>query len=228
MGEMASTLAHELNQPLTAISSYLRGTRLRLRDVDSDAVRQVAGALEAAEAGALRAGQIVRRLRELVSRRGAAVKAEDLPELVADAGMLALVDAELLGISSRIELDPSARWVQADRIQVQQVLINLIRNAVQAMAESPVRELAICAKLRTGGMVEITVLDTGTGIAEQLLDSLFSPFQSSKPDGLGIGLSISRTIVEAHGGKVWAENRPEGGALFRFTLPRAEPPRPAN
>jgi two-component system, LuxR family, sensor kinase FixL len=223
MGEMASTLAHELNQPLAAISSYLRGIRLRLRGVDHDAVRQVETALEAAEAGALRAGDIVRRLRELVARRSTAVEAQDLRELIDDACMLALVDAELLGIRHRIETDRKARWVLADPIQVQQVLINLIRNAVQAMNGQARRELRIRTSARND-MVEISVEDTGTGIPEPLRETLFTPFHSTKADGLGIGLSISRTIVEAHGGKIWAENRPEGGALFRFTLPPAEQP----
>jgi PAS domain S-box-containing protein len=225
MGEMASTLAHELNQPLTAISAYLRGVRVRLKDVEHDAVRQVQAALESAEAGALRAGDIVRRLRELVARRSAAAQAEELPELIADACMLALVDADLLGIHHEIETDRKARWVLADRIQVQQVLINLIRNAVQAMSERADKRLAIRTALRPDGLVEISVGDSGTGIAQEQFETLFSPFHSSKPDGLGIGLSISRTIVESHGGKIWAENQPEGGALFRFTLPRAERPR---
>jgi two-component system sensor kinase FixL len=181
--------------------------------------------LESAEAGALRAGDIVRRLRELVARRSAAAQAEELPELIADACMLALVDADLLGIHHEIETDRKARWVLADRIQVQQVLINLIRNAVQAMSEQADKRLAIRSALRPDGLVEISVGDSGTGIAQEQFETLFSPFHSSKPDGLGIGLSISRTIVESHGGKIWAENQPEGGALFRFTLPRAERPR---
>lgn len=225
MGEMASTLAHELNQPLTAISSYLHGSRTLLGKIQADGVDQIAAALEAAEAGALRAGQIVRRLRELVARRGSTTEAENLAELIADACMLALVDADLLGIRHEVEVHPAARWVLADRIQVQQVLINLIRNAVQAMSEAPTRALTIRSARAGGGMVEVSVADTGTGLARHLRDTLFSPFQSSKPDGLGIGLSISRTIVESHGGKIWAENRPDGGALFRFTLPAAGAPR---
>jgi two-component system, LuxR family, sensor kinase FixL len=226
MGEMASTLAHELNQPLTAISSYLRGTRTLLRDVRSEPVERVAPALEAAEVAALRAGQIVRRLREFVARGSASVKREDLNELIADACMLAMVDAELLGIDYRIDTDLEARWVMADRIQIQQVLINLLRNAVQAMGGSDLRELRIATAVRNG-MTEVTVTDTGIGIPDALKETLFSPFQSTKPDGLGIGLSISRTIVEAHGGKIRGENRRGRGARFRFSLPRAEPPRAA-
>ena len=222
MGAMASTLAHELNQPLTAISGYIRGSRRLLEPVVEPDLSSVKEALEAAETGALRAGQIVRRLRELVARGNVAVKPEDLSRLVEEASELAFVDEYLHGVTHRIELDPDARWVEADRIQVQQVLINLVRNAVQAMADQPTREILI--RSRRGGhwLVEIAVIDTGPGIPPERMETLFTPFNSSKADGLGIGLSICRTIVEAHGGRIWAENLAEGGAAFHFTLPRAE------
>jgi two-component system sensor kinase FixL len=224
MGALASTLAHELNQPLTAVTGYIRGSRRLLDDAEGDKAVQVRGALDAAEAGALRAGQIVRRLREMVARGNVTVRPEDLSTLIEEASELALVDAHLHGVAYRIEVDPAALWVQADRIQAQQVLINLIRNAVQAMADSPRRELLLTAAQSSDSMIEVQVSDTGPGIAAERMEQLFSPFNSSKAEGLGIGLSISRTIVEAHGGRIWAENRPEGGALFHFTLPRADPP----
>jgi two-component system sensor kinase FixL len=224
MGALASTLAHELNQPLTAVTGYIRGSRRLLDDAEGDKAVQVRGALDAAEAGALRAGQIVRRLREMVARGNVTVRPEDLSTLIEEASELALVDAHLHGVAYRIEVDPAALWVQADRIQAQQVLINLIRNAVQAMADSPRRELLLTAAQSSDSMIEVQVSDTGPGIAAERMEQLFSPFNSSKAEGLGIGLSISRTIVEAHGGRIWAENRPEEGALFHFTLPRADPP----
>jgi two-component system sensor kinase FixL len=224
MGTMASTLAHELNQPLTAVSSYVGGSRRLLQDIDDPVVARVREALESAEAGALRAGRIVRGLRELVARGNVNVKPEELSRLVHDACVLAFVDQHLLGISHRIELDPSAHWVDADGIQIQQVLINLIRNSVQAMAEQPVREIVISAKAVSGRMVEIGIADTGAGLTAEVREALFSPFRSTKAEGMGIGLSISRTIVEAHGGKIWAEDRDGGGAVFRFTIPKATAP----
>lgn len=224
MGTMASTLAHELNQPLTAVTSYVRGSRRLLSHIDDPNAQQVCDALEHAEEGALRAGQIVRRLRELVARGNVSVGAEDLEKLVQDASVLAFVDEHLHGISHRVMIDPAARWVQVDRIQIQQVLINLIRNAVQAMQHSEEREVVIATSARSGDLVEVCVSDTGSGIPHQVRDALFSPFRSTKSGGLGIGLSISRTIVEAHHGKIWAEDRPGGGTIFRFTLPRAAVP----
>jgi len=224
MGAMASTLAHELNQPLTAVTSYVRGSRRLLSRMEDPAILRVCEALEFAEAGALRAGQIVRRLRELVARGTVAVGPEDLYRLVEDASVLAFVDEHLHGVSHRIDIDPGARWVEADRIQIQQVLINLIRNAVQAMQNCERREVVIGARPHGEDMIEVRVVDTGTGIPDSVRDALFSPFHSTKAEGLGIGLSISRTIVEAHHGRIWAEDASGGGAIFRFTLPRADVP----
>jgi two-component system sensor kinase FixL len=166
---------------------------------------------------------MVRRLRELVARGRVTLGAEELPKLIHDAITIALVDAHLAGITHRVELDPETIWVEADPIQVQQVLINLMRNAVQAMEGAERRELLISTRALSPSMAEISVADTGCGFRPEMRAALFSPFQSSKEGGMGIGLSISRTIVEAHGGKIWAEDRPGGGALFRFTLRRAEP-----
>ena len=221
MGAMASTLAHELNQPLTAIASYVRGG-LRLLDGPEANVPEVRAALEAAEAGALKAGQIVRGLRELVSRRSANMRAQDLGRIVDDANVLAFVDGPAQRVTHDVEIEPAARWVEADSIQIQQVLINLIRNAIQAMAASPRREIVIGARAAGDGMVEVSVADTGEGLSGEARAGLFSAFRSSKQEGMGIGLSISRTIVEAHGGRIWAEDRPGGGAVFRFTLPAAK------
>ena len=224
MGTMASTLAHELNQPLTAVTSYVRGSRRLLSSSTDPTIQQVCEALEFAEAGALRAGQIVRRLRELVARGSVSVEPEDLVKLVGDASVLAFVDEHLHGIDHEIAIDPDARWVDVDRIQIQQVLINLIRNAIQALQNSEKRHVIISAQVVGEHMVEVSVRDTGHGIPESVREALFSPFHSTKAEGMGIGLSISRTIVEAHHGKIWAEDGPDGGAVFRFTLPRAEVP----
>ncbi|HWH18404.1 MAG TPA: PAS domain-containing protein [Allosphingosinicella sp.] len=224
MGTMASTLAHELNQPLTAVTNYVRGSRRLLDSAVGPRLDETRQALEAAEAGALRAGQIVRRLRELVARGTSELAPEDLGKLIEDAGVIAFLDAHLLGVTHSIKVDPDAQWVDVDRIQVQQVLINLIRNSMQAMQSVERREIVVEARKASDAFVEVSVADTGDGISPEVRDALFSPFQGTKADGLGIGLSISRTIIEAHGGKIWAEDRDGGGSVFRFTLPRCEEP----
>lgn len=224
MGAMASTLAHELNQPLTALANYIGGAK-RILEREGIGHPQLADALVSAEVGALRAGEIVRRLREFVSRGTVSIVVEPLAQLIEDAGVLAFVDEKLRGVSHRIELDPNAQFVQVDRVQIQQVLINLIRNAVEALEGCERREVIVSTAAVDHDMVEITITDTGEGIHPADLDSLFSEFMTTKSGGMGIGLPISRTIVEAHGGKIWAANRPEGGAVFRFTLPRASGPR---
>ena len=222
MGTMASTLAHELNQPLTALGNFISGAKRIARRIDD---ADLGEALDAAESGARRASEIVRRLRELVSRGAVAVTVEHLPRLIQDAAVLAFVDEEGLGIRHRLELDPAATWVRADRVQIQQVLINLVRNAVEAMEGSAAKEVVVSTRAIGGEMIEIAVADSGTGLRGADMDSLFSQFTTTKKGGMGIGLAISRTIVEAHGGQISGEDRPEGGAVFRFTLPRGRAPR---
>jgi two-component system sensor kinase FixL len=219
MGAMASTLAHELNQPLAAVSNFISGAR-RLAAGEPEPNPSLLAALESATSGAQRAGEIVRRLRELVSRGTVSVTVEDLPKLIEEASVLGFVDERPRGIRHRLALDPAARWVHADRIQIQQVMINLIRNAIDAVEHSADREVVVSTTAR-GDVVEIEVADTGTGIKPEHFATLFSRFMTTKSGGMGIGLPISRTIVELHGGKIWAENRPDGGAVFRFTLPLA-------
>jgi two-component system sensor kinase FixL len=219
MGAMASTLAHELNQPLAAISNFISGTK-RMAEKPEVPREVLVRALDGAESAALRAGEILRRLRELVSHGRVTVQVEHLPQLIEEACVLAFVDEHALGLEHRLALDADAEWVRVDRIQIQQVVINLVRNAVEAMAGQARREVVIAARL-TGSMVEVEVVDTGGGIAPEHLPDLFSEFMTTKSGGMGLGLPISRTIIEAHGGKIWAGNRDEGGAWFRFTLPRA-------
>ena len=221
LGEMASALAHELNQPLAAIANYLQGSVELLRR-DPPPTDKVGGALQKASDQALRAGEIIRRLRDFVSRGETEHHVESLPKLIEEASALALVGAKEHGVSVRYELDPSVELVLADRVQVQQVVLNLIRNATDAMAESPVRRLTIGVKRLPGHRAEIRVADTGPGISPEIADQLFQPFVTTKRTGMGVGLSISRTIVEAHGGQIKAEPNPEGGATFRFTLRTVE------
>jgi two-component system, LuxR family, sensor kinase FixL len=220
MGEMASSLAHELNQPLSAIANYLNGCRRLLDEVSGDRVPILRDAFDKAAGQALRAGQIIRRLREFVSRGQSEHRVEMLPQIVEDAGALALVGAAELGVSAKFRFAPQADLVLADRVQVQQVLLNLMRNAVEAMEDSPRRELTVEAKPVDREMVEVNVIDTGTGISEEVAPQLFLPFVTSKPHGMGVGLSICRTIIESHGGRIRAQANPGGGTIFSFTLPR--------
>lgn len=217
MGEMASTLAHELNQPLSAIANYIKGSR-RLLDAGPVKVELLQGALEKAGEQALRAGQIIRRLRDFVSRGESERRVESLSKLVEEASALALVGAKEHGIQVRFQYDAKCDLVLADKVQVQQVLLNLMRNALEAMMETPRRQLLVKTEAAEDDMVMISVSDTGHGISAEVGQQLFTPFVTTKRHGMGVGLSISRTIIEAHGGRIWAEPNPGGGAVFRFTL----------
>jgi two-component system sensor kinase FixL len=219
LGEMASTLAHEINQPLTAISNYLKGCSRLLDRIDSDDAGVLRDALGKAADQALRAGHIIRRLREFVARGESDRRIENLPKLIEDASTLALIGARENGIEVSFRLDPAADEVLADRIQIQQVLVNLIRNAIEVMLEAPgPRRLEIATVATDADMAEVSVADTGAGLAPEIASHLFQPFVTTKRKGMGLGLSICRTIVEAHGGRIWVETPPAGGTIFRFTM----------
>ena len=218
MGEMASTLAHELNQPLSAITNYLKGSRRLLEGVIDERVAPMRDAIEKATDQAMRAGQIIRRLRDFVSRGESERRVESITKLVEEASALALVGVKDRGIRVRFLFDPTIDLVLADRVQIQQVLLNLIRNAMDAMEESPNRNLVITVAAAEENQAEVSVADTGSGIAPEIAEQLFTPFLTTKRHGMGVGLSISRTIVEAHGGRIWVEPNPGGGTVFHFTL----------
>jgi two-component system, LuxR family, sensor kinase FixL len=218
LGEMASTLAHELNQPLTAIANYLKGSRRLLEADQSDAAPKIGEALERAAEQALRAGQIIRQLREFVARGESDRQIENLPRLIEEAAALALVGVRELGVHVAFHLDPEATFVLVSKIQVEQVLLNLMRNAVEAMQETEQRILTVATRRLDNEAVRIDVTDTGPGIAPEIGAQLFQPFVTTKRHGMGVGLSISRTIIEAHGGRLWAEPNPDGGTIFRLTL----------
>jgi two-component system sensor kinase FixL len=218
MGEMASTLAHEMNQPLSAIANYLQGCGRLLEGVEHPSTPKIRDALAETTKQTLRAGQIIRQLREFVARGETERRPENINKLVEEASALALVGAKEEGVRPIFRFDAQAGSVLVEKIQIQQVLLNLIRNAIEAMHGCERRELVVTTALTQSGMVEISVSDTGTGLAEDIVSRLFQPFVTTKPTGMGVGLSISKRIIEAHEGEMWAEPNPEGGTLFRFTL----------
>ncbi|MBV1701021.1 MAG: PAS domain S-box protein [Hyphomicrobiales bacterium] len=218
LGEMASTLAHELNQPLSAVANYLKGGQRLLAGEQPENVALARDAMEKAMAQALRAGQIIRHLRDFVARGETRRQLESVTKLIEEAGALGLVGLRESGVRVTYDLDPRAQFVVADKIQIQQVLLNLIRNAIEAMQDSPVKELLVASRQVDDATIEVSVTDTGSGISKEIAAKLFQPFVTSKPQGMGIGLSISRTIAEAHGGRLWAEPNPAGGTIFRMML----------
>jgi|CXWL01.1.fsa_nt_gi two-component system sensor kinase FixL len=221
LGEMASALAHELNQPLSAIANYLSGAR-RIMAGEGDA--RALDALDKAQEQALRAGEIIRRLRDFLSRGEAERRVESLPKLVREACALALVGAKEHGVQVRYHLDPNADNVLVDRVPIQQVILNLVRNGLDAMEQTSRRELLVSTSVGEDGVAVLSVADTGLGVDASVAARLFQPFITTKANGMGVGLSISRTIVEAHGGRIWTEPNPGGGAVFRFTLRMAPGP----
>jgi len=221
MGEMASALAHELNQPLAAISNYMKGSRRLLAASDDPNRSKIESAMDRAAEQAMRAGQIIRRLRDFVARGESEKRVESIAKLIEESGALGLTGAREQGVSLRFELDYRHDLVLVDRVQIQQVLVNLFRNALDAMEASEQRRLVASTRPVADDMIEIAVADTGHGFADGVESNLFQTFFTTKETGMGVGLSISRSIVEAHGGKMWAENNPSGGATFRFTLPAA-------
>ena len=221
MGEMASTLAHELNQPLAAISNYMNGARRLLASSKAPVMPKALEGLDKAAEQALRAGQIIRHLRNFVVRGETEKKVESISKLIDEASALALVGARQQGVVTRFRIDQDIPPVVVDRVQIQQVLVNLLRNAIDSMQGSERRELLVEATT-SGPMVAIAVADTGPGISPDIADRLFQPFVTTKRNGMGVGLSISRTIAEAHGGRLDIAESMLGGATFRLLLPKAE------
>lgn len=219
MGELASGIAHELNQPLTAICSYARAAKRFLKGGAPEAEVRAIEYMDKAAAQALRAGEIIRRLREFILKGEGFQTFEDVGEVVGEAVGLAAsaTRAPNIAVSTRVEAGMGT--ILMDKIRVQQVVVNLVSNAVEALAGSPNGQIEICAATIHRGWAEVAVRDNGPGLAEAVSDQLFEPFVTSKSTGMGIGLSICRSIVEEHGGRLTAEKNRNGGMTFRFTLP---------
>jgi len=225
MGTMASTLAHELNQPLTAIANYMEASRDLLAAPGDDTLEHLREAVDQSAKEALRAGQIVRRLRDFVSRGEIERRVVDLQALIEEASALALVGVRERGVRAFFDFEAEATRALVDRVQIQQVMVNLVRNAVEAVDGSLIRDVTIGARRTDDDMIEVTVADTGPGIDQAVLPRLFDAFTTTKQSGMGLGLSICRTIVETHGGRIWATAGPAGGSIFHFTVPADPDPR---
>lgn len=223
MGEMASGLAHEINQPLAAINNYANGAirridgqRASLPDL-TEALRHIADQSD-------RAGQIIRRLRAFVIKRGTVRSSEHINALIKET--LALLEADILEQQGRIALDlapdDDLPLIHVDGIQIEQVLVNIIRNALEAMQSSSIelRQLTIASRLDPDGQIHVTLTDYGPGLTDSQRDHLFAPFFTTKDDGMGMGLTISQSIIQAHEGRLWATPNPAGrGTIFHLTLP---------
>jgi two-component system sensor kinase FixL len=220
MGEMASVLAHELNQPLSAVTNYLRAARnliARMELDDDDLIDAVARAGDQA----VRAGEIIRTMRDLANRGGTLQKPESLSAMIGEVDFIIALMARDANVRLVYDLYKGDDTVIADRIQIQQLMVNLARNAIEAVTKYPNRQINISTRLESEDQLVTTVEDSGPGIDESVSDRLFQPLASTKPEGMGLGLSISSAIVENHKGRIWVEPSRLGGAAFRFVLARA-------
>lgn len=220
MGQLASALAHELNQPLGAILRNAEAAELFLQKAKPD-LEEIRAILADIRKDDQRAGSVIERMRSLLKRRDLASNPLDLGELIEETVALAWSDALTRQVDLTMQVSARLPVVQGDRVHLQQVLLNLILNGMDAMATcNPAdRRLVIRAEPRKDGLVEVAVSDSGTGIPPDKLERLFQPFFTTKPEGMGMGLAISHTIIAAHGGSIWGGNQDPHGAVFKFTLP---------
>lgn len=222
MGQMASALAHELNQPLAANMNYVNAALRTLEPLEGDEVKRAGEFLAKAAAQTARAGQIIRRLRDFIEKGQSIHALADLNDVVEEALGLALVGAAVANVKVERHFQQGMKPVSIDKIQIQQVVLNLVRNAIEAMQGSAHSVLTIRTCATGQNRVTASVSDTGSGLAPEVASKLFLPFTTTKDTGMGIGLSICRSIIEAHRGKIWAETAEGGGAQFSFELPTRE------
>jgi two-component system, LuxR family, sensor kinase FixL len=218
MGQMAATVAHELNQPLTAISNYLEAASALLDRGSDPPLSGIKNAIDRAGEQAIRAGQVIQRIRGFVSRGDSERRIEALSPLLKEAAELAALGIKQKGVSIRYEDGSADASILADKIQIQQVLLNLLRNAAEAVADADNGNITLRSELRDGA-VQISITDNGPGLPDEVQARLFQPFVSTKKTGMGIGLSICHSIITAHGGRLWTEPNPDGGTIFTLTLP---------
>jgi two-component system sensor kinase FixL len=215
LGQVVSTLVHEVSQPLTAISNYVNACRRLVETEDQERIQSI---LQRITDQTNRTRGIVERIRDFVKKRDFQMRAENLSQVIEEAIALTRASVRDGGLTLTVEVDPPGVQVEIDRVQVQQVLFNLFRNAIEAMQDQPTRDLLVSSRLVQGGMVEISVADTGPGLSDEVRTKLFQPFITTKPNGMGVGLSVCRAIVESHGGRLWADDNPSRGTIFRFTV----------
>ncbi len=222
MGGMATALAHEINQPLAATAAYLTVAQRLMRRPPEQRPASIEDTLGKASDQVFRAGKIIRHMREFAARGEPDKTMQQLHVLIASACELTAASAKQAEVRVILDLRAEDDRVLADNVQLKQVVVNLKRNAIEAMQASERRELVISTALVDKGMIRTDIADTGIGLSEESRAHLFEPFKTTKANGLGVGLSLSRSIVEAHYGNIWAEPNPAGGAVFSFTLPLAE------
>jgi two-component system sensor kinase FixL len=221
MGQMTAAIAHELNQPLTAIANYVKAARRTLDTAGGDAavITRAQEMIDKAAVQTLRAAGIIQNLRGFVEKHDESRAPEDLSKVVEEALALAFVGAADKNIKLKLNLDSTLPPVLIDRIQIQQVLMNLIRNSIEAMLAVQTRELLLETGPDEPGFAHVTIRDSGPGLPEHISSCLFQPFQTTKDDGMGIGLTICQSIVDAHGGRIWLLHDQPTGTSFRFRLP---------
>jgi two-component system sensor histidine kinase TtrS len=223
LGEMASGIAHELNQPLTAIATNARAC-VRMLESGRNSGEHCSDVMERVAAQAERAGEVIRQIRHFVRKEPPDLRPTPLGLILDTVLGLLRPEAKRVGVELAVDQTEGDPWVLAQEIQIEQVLLNLGRNAIEAMAESPgPRRLVLSAKPDRHGRIALAVTDTGPGLAPDIRERVFEPFVSSKPQGMGLGLSISAGIIDVHGGTLSVESEPGSGASFRFTLPLVQP-----
>jgi two-component system sensor kinase FixL len=220
MGQMTSTLAHEVNQPLAAIGNYIRAGLMMLDSPDPSVSAKVKTVFEKAAQQTGRVSDIVANLREFVRKGQTSQRQEDLDETIADAITLAQLGAIGSRIAIQLDLSPDAKCANINRVQIQQVLVNLLRNAMEAMVGGR-GQITLLTRRVQADTVQISVADTGPGVSQDINNDLFRPFVTTKSEGMGVGLAICQSIVDAHGGRIWVSPNEGGGAVFNFTVPAA-------
>lgn len=219
MGQMTAAIAHELNQPLSAILNYIGAARRTVAQIEDAKAGRVSEFIDKAAAQTTRAGQIIRQLRDFVEKRETAREPANINLVIQEAVSLAAVNSADPNVTVITELEPNLPPVLIDKVQVQQVIVNLVRNGVEAMQAVAHRRMTITTGQAPEEGVNVTVADSGPGLSPEVAARLFHPFVTTKEKGMGIGLSICRSIIEAHGGRIWAGSSELGGAAFFILLP---------